>query len=307
LQAKKLLGIVIIGISTFEYAAIYWLGDQNLWQVELLTSPHLNKPWVYRQLVPILARGVASLLGIRIDLALVLVVTVSGIGFYFALRRLAALCCYRKRKLDDTAELLIILLVVLGLVLFNYGRLPYDLMTAWLFTLAFRYIALGKDDQLTIVFALACLNRETAFLLLLFMGMITIFSRERFVFTLKLSLLFILIQAALHMVFRGNDGLEIWMQPELNLWRFIHQPARTLLHVAATVILLWIAAKDWDTKPGFLKLALNYIAPPLVLMYLIFGQAFETRVFWEVYPILALLMLPTLHDLRNGFLISAVL
>jgi len=283
-----------VGLSAFEYAAIYWLGDQNLWQVELLTSPHLNKPWIYRQLVPILARGLAAL-GIRIDLALVLVVTISGIGFYFALRRLAALC-YREPKLDDTAELLIILLVVLGLVLFNYGRLPYDLMTAWLFTLAFRCIALGEDDQLTIVFALATLNRETAFLLLLFMGMITIFSRERFAFTLKLSLLFILIQVALRMVFRGNDGLEIWMQPELNLWRFIHQPARTFFHGVIMAILLWIVYRDWNEKPVFLKLAWMYITPPLVLLYLVFGQAFEPRTLWEGYPILALLMLPTLHD-----------
>jgi hypothetical protein len=281
---------MIIGISTFEYAAIYWLGDQNIWQVELMTSLKLNKPWVYRQLVPILARGLASL-GIRIDLALVLVVTIAGAGFYLALRSLAFLF-YKK---DDKADILIILLVLLGMIIFSGERLPYDLMTAWLFTLAIWYMARGDDIRLLIIFALACLNRETAFLLIICMGMLAIKTGARYLITLQMTLIFILVQLALRIVFHDNAGL-VWIEPMQNLARFANHPERTLAHGSITLVLLWTVCRDWKQKPYYFRLALMSLAPPLILMYPVFGQAFEVRVFWEIYPILALLMLPTLHD-----------
>ncbi len=285
-----------MSLAAFEYAAIYWLGDRNLWQVELLTSLDLNKPWVYRQLVPILARTIAAL-GVRIDIALVLVVTAAGVGFYLALRSLAFLFY----KMDDKAEILIIFLVLLGMILFNYERLPYDLMTAWLFTLAFLYIARVDDNSLAIVFVLACLNRETAFLLIILLGVTALVrgdARKRWGLIFILTLIFVLIQLALRIVFHENDGLISWIEPALNLLRFKNHPGRTLTHGSITLILLWLACRDWTRKPYYLKLAFLCLAPPLVILYLVFGQAFEIRVFWEGYPILALLMLPTLHKFR---------
>jgi hypothetical protein len=297
--------MMIIGISTFQYAAIYWLGDANLWQVELMASLKLNKPWIYRQLVPMLARSIASL-GIRIDLALVLVVTAAGVGFYLALRSLAFLFY----KQDDKAEILIILLALLGMIIFGYERLPYDLMTASLFTLAFLYIARGDSIRLLIIFTLACLNRETSFLMITFLGMMAfarVEARNRWGLMFFMTLIYIVVQLTLRIVFRENDGLSNWIEPALNLLRFKNHPVRTLAHASSTLVLLWLACKDWKQKPYFLRLALIAIGPPLVLLYLIFGQAFEVRVFWETFPILALLMLPTLHDLRNVFLITTVL
>lgn len=285
-----------MSLAAFEYAAIYWLGDLNLWQVELLTSINLNKPWVYRQLVPILARAIAAL-GIRIDLALVLVVTIAGAGFYLALRSLAFLFY----KMDDKAEILIIFLVLLGMILFNYERLPYDLMTAWLFALAFLYIARGDDNRLAIVFVLASLNRETAFLLIIFLGVIASArgnARNQRWLIFTLTLIFVLIQLTLRIVFQENDGLISWIEPAFNLLRFKNNPVRTLVHGSITLVLLWLACRDWIRKPYYLRLAFVSLAPPLVLMYLVFGQAFEVRVFWEIYPILVLLMLPTLHKFR---------
>ena len=292
MKIKTILGTVIVSISTFAYAAIYWLGNQNLWQVELLTSLKLNKPWVYRQLVPILARSVASVLSIRIDLALVLVVTIAGVGFYLALRRLAFLFY----KQNDKVEILLILLVLLGLIIFGYDRMPYDLMTAWLFTLAIRYIFLCMDNELLIVFSLACLNRETAFLLIIFLGVLAIKSGTRYLLTLQMVLIFVFVQLALRNVFYANAGQAGWIEPMQNLLRFANHPERTLLHGWITLGILLTACREWKLKPYFFRLAFWSMAPALMLMYIVFGQAFEVRVFWECYPILALLMLPTLHD-----------
>lgn len=295
MNAKRLIGTTAVALSTFAYAAVYWLGNDNLDQAQMLTSLQFHKPWVYRQLVPLLARAIA-LLGIRIDLALVLIVTVAGVGFYLALRSFASFLY----KLDDKAEILIILLVVLGLLLFGYLRLPYDLMTAWLFALAFRYIALGEDDKLTVVFVLACINRETAFLLLLFMAPITKFRWERFAFTLKLGILFVLIQVAIRLIFQHNAGLPAWVDPIQNIRDFIDNPIRTLWHATVTAVLLWLVYRDWNKKPVYLRLAFVILKPIMAALYLVLGQAFEVRVFWEIYPVLALLMLPTLHSKLVG-------
>jgi len=281
---------MIVSISTFAYAAIYWLGDRNLWQAELLTSMNLHKPWVYRQLAPILARALASL-GIRIDLALVLVVTIAGAGFYLSLRSLAFLFY----KQDDTVEILLIVLVLCGMIMFGYGRLPYDLFVACLFTLAFRSIFLCRDNELLIIFSLACLNRETSFLLIIFMGVLALKGGTRYLLTFQMVLIFVLVQLVLRTVFYDNGGLVGWIEPMQNLLRFANHPERTLLHAVITLVLLWTACRDWRLKPYYFKLAFVSMAPALTLLYIIFGQAFEVRVFWECYPILALLMLPTLH------------
>ncbi len=291
LNTKKIFGSVVVGCSAFAYAAVYWLGNRNLWQVELLTSTNLNKPWVFRQLVPILARAIASL-GIRIDLSLVLVVTIAGAGFYLALRSLAFLFY----KQDDKVEILLVLLVMFGMIIFNYGRLPYDLMTALLFTLAFRAIFLCRDNELLIIFSLACLNRETSFLLIIFMGVLAIKTRMRFVITLQMVLIFVLVQLALRDVFHDNAGMVAWIEPMQNIQRFANDPGRTLLHGLITLVVLWTAFKDWTLKPYFFRLAFVSLAPVLLILYVCFGQAFEPRVLWEGYPIMALLMLPTLYE-----------
>jgi hypothetical protein len=256
--------------------------------------------------VPVLARALASL-GIRIDLALVLVVITAGVGFYLALRSLAFLFY----KQDDQAEIMIILLVLIGMLIFYDERLPYDLMTACLFTLVLQALARSDHRRLLIVFTLACLNRETAFLLIIFHAAV-LFLRQDVrqngfrVLTIQ-TFIFCFVQLYLHLVFSENPGSVAWIEPKQNLLQFMDHPHLTILHGSITSLCLLLIYKDWTQKPYFLRLALISMGPPLVLMYLAFGQAFEIRIFWEIYPILGLLLLPTLCNLRNGFLYPRVL
>ena len=293
---NKKIGAAIVGIMVFQWSSVYWLGPDNLGMARGYTSLSMLKPYVYRQLPSILARLLVSL-GVRIDLAIVLLMTGAGIGFYLALRELA-FSLYRK---DEKAELLLVVLVGVGLVFFGDYRMPYDIFTAWLFTLAFLYIGQGDKTSLAILFPLACLNRETAFLLIILSAIVGILKNDKDGTEgtlLYQTSAFVLIQVLLRTLFYNNGGVDALIEPLENIQRFIARPWITLLHGFVTFGLLKIALQNWTWKPMFLRAALIALLPRMTVMYIVFGQAFEVRVFGEVYPILALLMLPTLHSLK---------
>lgn len=196
---KTLINSLFVALVTFAYASVYWLGSRGsigiMQDAGSLTSASYYKPFVYRALVPWLARLVASL-GVRVDLALVLIVTASGVGFYLALRA----------------------------------------------------------------------------------------------------------------IFADNPGAPAWVEPGLNLLRFYNHPARTLLHLAGTEVVLWMVAKDWTQKPALLRTAFIVMAPILTAFYLVLGQAFELRVFFEIYPVIVLLVVPArmsrIHERRISYVLK---
>lgn len=204
-------------------------------------------------------------------------------------------------RYNERDEIYPVLIVFAGLVLFQFCHTIYDLATAFLFTLAFLYVFRANKVKYLIVFILACFNRETALLLILFYVVLW------FIFKLtygkrdtKYSVGMILIQVyiyglityCLRLFFQYNIGLPLWVQPWQNLMRFVHNPLLTLVHISVTVLILWMVFRDWKYKSDYLKLAFLVITPVLVVMYLVFGQAYEVRVFWEIYPVVGLLMIP---------------
>jgi hypothetical protein len=282
LSLRKYLSAAAVGAVVFVWSSIYWLGPANLWQVEKLVSLDLPKPWVYRQLTPMLAR-LLSLTGLRIDLALVLIVTISGIGFYLALRELIHL------YYGQASEIIIVASVFAGLLMFGYDRLPYDLTTAFLFSLALVYIAKGQTENYMMLFPLVCLNRETAFLLILLYAVYKPHNVTEISYQVGV---YALVMIVLRAIFADNGGVGYWIEPMRNIQRFINHPIQTLIHLTVMSAILFMVFKGWKEKPYFLRLAFMIFAPVLTGMYLIFGQAFEVRTLWEVYPVTVALCYP---------------
>lgn len=146
----------------FANATTLLLGSENAQKVAVVVSLNQPRPFVYRQLVPMLARLLMSL-HISAAWSLVIIVTLAGIGYYLALRKLAG----RFYQLNDKNELLIVGLTIFTLPLLFNSQQVYDLPTAFLFTLSIYCLVTGAILAYLLVFAVACLNRETAFLLIL--------------------------------------------------------------------------------------------------------------------------------------------
>ena len=281
---KPALNLFIVTSTIATYAGAIYLGPERETINRLITSLDAPKPWVYRQLVPMLARWLDLL--IPLDVAIFLLVTASGVGLFVALRKLAG----EFSSGTDRTDFYLMLSVLVGLFLLGDYLTLYDLTTAFLFTLALYYLKSDQEHKYLLLFPLICLNRETAFLLTVFCFMWMKTPRDyEFIFLQVFA--FVSTQLILRGNFADNPGLGVWVNPMENLEKFAADPARTLIHLSITAVILWAVLRDWGSKPAFLRLAFVTFAPALFVMYIICGQSFETRVFWELMPVASLLVI----------------
>jgi len=200
-------------------------------------------------------------------------------------------------KQDNRLDFYAFTLFVSGLSLFWFERLPSDWMTACLFSLALLFLAQDKLLAYCLMFPIICLNRETAFLLTIFYLLYDhdIHMGRDIAIMLYQVLVWFAVRLGLMYIFRDNGGMNAWVMPAHNFQVFLAHPWHSLLHVAIFGIILFFVFKDWNSKPAFLRTAFVVFAPLLLIMYWVFGQPFEIRVLWEIFPVTALLMLPTIN------------
>lgn len=275
----------MVAIVSFLWSYIYYSG--GLWEEDY------TRPFVYRQLVPLLARGI-EFLGVPGNIALIVVMTISGVGFYVALHKLASEFYY----MDNRQEILLLVYLLASMLILGIFRKHYDLMTACLFASYLYCFWTDKKPEQLLIFALSCLNRETAFLLVLFYGvylfpMLQHKLRYEIVWMfISQVYLYVLITFALRFIFASTSGSDMWIEPIKNILKFVNQPYRSLLHLLGTLGVLWWMSRDWKQKPKYLRSAFSLLAPTLLVMYVVLGQAFEIRVFWELSPLVIILSLP---------------
>ena len=280
---KLYLNSLIVAVVSFFWSYIYYAGG--------LYPEDYTRPFVYRQLVPLLARGI-EFLGVPAGVALVVVMTLSGVGFYLALRKLAQ----EFYHLSNKQELYLVAGVLGSMLVMGAYRKPYDLMTALLFTLAFRYMWRGRSREYFLVFVLSCVNRETTFLLILlyvvFSWLMSVPFWQVFKMTVCQVMIFVLITYVLRIALAEAPGSGLWIEPAENIIRFTDQPYRFLLHLGGAFLVLWWVFREEPKKPTFWLVSFVVISPVLTLMYLVCGQAFELRAFWEISPLVIVLSIP---------------
>ena len=275
---KTLLNSIVVAIVTYFWASIYWMNPKNSW----LWEQYL-KPWVQRPLVPWLI-DIAEWLGIPENIATVFIVVLSGIGLYLALLALI-------RATNNTvSEWKVMLAVVAGLLAFHLCRTPYDLMTAFLWTVALIFIAKQNHLGYVLLFPVACLNRIETAPLLIFMYWLR-FPKGKWVIIISQVVTLIVIHVWLKFLFADVTGATAWIEPLENLGKFWQSPLRTLLHLSVTVAILFRIVQRADYTPLYFQRVFIVFAPIFLILYVVFGQAFELRVFWEMFPLLAVLML----------------
>lgn len=283
---KYYLNSLVVAVISFLWSYIYYA--DGLW------AEDYTRPFVYRQLVPLLARGI-EFLGVPGNIALIVVMTLSGVGFYLSLRILAI----QFYTWSDRQDIYLLAGTLASMLVLGIFRKPYDLMTACLVSLFLYYFWTGQKVKHLIVFALACLNRETAILLVLFyvVFLLTLLKYksvrwEIVGMSVLQGVIYLLITLGIRYVFVTTEGSSAWIEPAENILKFANQPYRFMLHLYGLLGLLWWMSRGWERKPYYLRYAFGLFAPLLLIMYVVFGQAFEIRVFWEIAPLVILLSLP---------------
>jgi len=164
----------------------------------------------------------------------------------------------------------------------------YDLSTAMFFAVSLGLLARGKFGQYYVLFPLACLNRETTFLLAILFTVYYFSRLERRDWVVGIAyqgFVFIGIRLWLMDTFAENAGVPFLFRLQENAADHVKYPWQSLLFFVAVLAVLWMCMRSWHTKPIFLRTAFAIFAPALMVLYLLFGWAFEVRVFAEMYPL----------------------
>ncbi len=143
------------------------------------------------------------------------------------------------------------------------------------------------------VFVLACLNRETA-ILLTFICVVNAYDlmpRGRLVFfTLVQFAVWFAVRFWIGWLYRGNPGGVVEFQYVQNIKNLFLAPSYSLAQLLAVLALLFLIFNNWPRKPLFLKRALIWFVPTLVVYFAV-GILNEWRIYFEWYPIFLCLAL----------------
>jgi hypothetical protein len=218
------------------------------------------------------------------------------VGFAFTLRHLTNLFYDYPCFVADLAP--VGGLMVLP-VFFRYYSYIYDPCTLLLFALAVSSLVTRKRVLFYVIFALASFNKETSILLSgLFLIQEIGFMRKT---TLVRHLLYqaslwVAIRGFLLFLFRNNPGsmLEFHLIHNAGL---LFRPVWLLYFVGVTVIFWVLVGRGWTKKPAFLRKGLLVTLIPLFSLALFFGYVDELRDYYEAFPFLFLLLVPTMVDL----------
>jgi hypothetical protein len=237
-------------------------------------------------------------------LLVLLVMTLSLIGFVSATRSLFhAVFATRPFGASVTSA---IALAALPTFFGPFSRQIYDFTTLWLFTLGLVLIARARWPAFVVLFPFACLNKETAVLLTLLVVVRRVLHPEawrgstfRRLLTYQV-VVFLIIRAGLVYAFRNNPGSAVEVHLFDHNEQVLLHPSwvskRLLLFVGATLVGVW----GWNRKPTFLQNALLSLAPVLLVMGLTVGQVDEIRAYYELYPVVVLLIADTFFRLFHA-------
>lgn len=229
----------------------------------------------------------------------------SLIGFIYALKYFLTTFYAAPKMFINTIPLVTVLLLY---PFFKFGYL-YDFPSLFLFTLALAFMVRERWNFYLLIFLLASLNKETAFLLTLvfipyYYEKKKIEPRQFWNLLLLQVGIYIFIKFVLFYAFSNNPGVitefHLVENTYIILLRILGHPVIT---VGSWLILAFAVFYRWREKPEFLKYSL-WIFLPLFLLYLLFGNYGELRVFYEVFPIFVLLIAHTIASLAKINLIK---
>jgi hypothetical protein len=285
-----------------------------------------HKPSVYRVLVPLLIRGVTSVtpdsLKTKVQrfvearkssveslgweekyyveyFAACVIMLFLFIGYAFAFRYLLSFYYARDSAVANLVPVFGLLLLPL---FFRYHHFLYDPATLCLFTLSLALIAHRKNLWYYPVFLLACLNKETAILLL---GIFFLFQRGHMPFRVLVrhlgvqGMIWTLVRAALYRTFENNAGSPVEFQL-VNHNRLLLEDPRALTYFVLVVVLFALfIAQNWKDKPLLLRQGFLTLLIPLLSLSVLWGFFDALRVYYEALPFAVMLALPTVLQIFN--------
>jgi hypothetical protein len=190
----------------------------------------------------------------------------------------------------------------------NYSNYIYDFPALFLFTLGLLFLRQRKWNHFLILFLIACFNKETVILLTMIFAIHFYNNKEitkKFYYQLIAVqlLVFGFIKILLFILFFDNPGGIV----EFHLIdrNYLLFNGYSLTTFAVLLILVLSIFSNWNDKPKFLKDSL-WIGIPLLILTLLFGFFDELRDYYEVLPVIILLISYNIAKILNAGIVQKV-
>lgn len=268
--------ILIVSLEAFRMYSVMlerWKG----WYGSAIVNSAEEKPYVYRLFVPAVSRIMGELLSDRPERMMEFIFVVSAVLAFWAMKYL-----YESFYKDGytfafvSSQFLFLICIIETKV--------YDYMTVAMFSFAMAFMARGKHRAFLILFPVATLNRETTFLLT-FLYAVWFFRRMPYIqYFLSLAYqvsVYLLEKIIVQIVFSNNGGKPIYFE----FFQVVSVYAQFWPVLFLVVPIIYIVIKSWDETPRFFQIAALTMIPAQIFLHLLFGKAFEIRVFAESVPV----------------------
>lgn len=196
------------------------------------------------------------------------------------------------------ADMLPVIAILILPIFFHAGtHYVYDFPALFFFTLLLLLLLRKNWTYFYPSFILAILNKETMILISLIFA-IHFFSRmskSHFYFHLLTQCgIFLLLKSILFMIYKNNPGVLFEFHLKENIYYFY--ALYNYGYVAAMIVLMLLIFYKYSEKHIFLRNSI-IIMIPLLVLHLFFGLLPEIRVYYEIYPVLLLLICHTMADI----------
>ena len=328
----------LVYIMSALYAMSYFfqnsaLGDDYSWatRFEAMVDGTARKPFVYRQLVPVLTNAVVDVTppAFRTSAAQWVEhiktdnryknlrrytpwlqktfparerhykrMVASVIIFGFLLGYMALLFVLARALFPADAAIAFFAPVVGVLAFCSFGyqwQYIYDIPLLCLSAACFYLIYKERFRGYLLVFLLACLNKETAIFSLIFFTIWHVHRLPARHFAVLWALqcaIYMSVKLIVSINFIKNGGYFLEDNIHLILAKDILAESN-VQKIVITLSLWFLLAFGWQDKPAFLKQAL-WLLPMVYAAYFLYGFPHEYRVFFDIHPPLVLLATHTL-------------
>lgn len=281
---------IMIGVISHGYLmGLAW--EEPRLALSTLIDGTAHRPFVYRVLVPTLIGWAQRAVPLPAPILAAGLIVASFYGFVLAFRSLASTRWSDPDALDVASFGAVVCLTPFLLT----SRHVYDLPALFLFTLGLRLQVARNWRWYFVIFALACLNKETAILLTVIDVVSDAANWRRIGFWRRAgaqALIFGLIRLCVMWRFASNPGVSV--EPHLADHLLALQVAPLMVGVFALggVLALGMAMAGWHDAPPWLRRGTLAVVPLLLGAFFAWGYPFEIRNLLEAYPLIVLLALP---------------
>ena len=319
--SSRILFAVLVLINSawifYVYLSVTQVGTYTPAKLAGTLEGTAERPFIYRTLVPWLARVIAPAVphsiaaqvthlpdpiqktfnalregGYDRQAAIVLLLMfLSLVGFAYAQQNFLTALGMVSSQEHFALPLLAQIFILPFSIFFGY---IYDLPQLFLVTLGLLFLLRGEWAMYLITLALACLNKETTVLLIAVFSLYYLrrLPLKTFITLLTVQLLiFSAIRILLMVLFRNNPGTPLLLTLMVHYEQYMEYPPAILINLAFFLPLVFLSLRGWERKHPFLR-AGSVMFVALFLMYFIAGMPVEFRVFLDALPVVSTLIYP---------------